>query len=726
MLKVFRRLLLSFFLFLFVLGAVNAQSNELVICWDISTSMEDRVVEVEFAELEKIFEKRPNTAVKLHLFGVEVETKAFLIRQGNWTELKNTLSTVVHDGGTVFSALNPLIENKAVLLFTDGNQLLTKDYLSLGEGSIIFNSSPFGNKRFLKRTALINRSEYKDLAPAVQLERGEEGDNQVTATVFYDNERLPNIPIQVKGSGEVSYTDARGQFVISAADSDSIVINNSSEYTFALKDILGKDLFLESRITQLDEVVLTESRRKVATTDLEAKEGQGYASQSIGDKELTSVNTNLNSAVTGRFSGVTTASGIQSGGDKDLSKFTVRGQSSILLNNYGLIVVDGVPIKQSNSANNAFQTGDAVASTNFLDPSLIEDITVLKGLAATNRFGSLGSNGVLLITTKAAVARGKDGEVVDRARLKDNVYDQNESLNDPQSAPFYKALKATQSIEEAYLNYTSLRELNKKNIPFYLEAYDFFKNKDKALSVRVLSNLLELNPQDIRLLRTLEFYFSGLGNTVLAEKLNNQILEIDADNLHANYRKVMLPSQQSLQSQLRAQYGLLKAHKAFRQVNAKPLEKTLRRDITNFINKNRNSLNLGGISPELANELRYDARFVFEWNNPEVEFELQFVNPQNRFYNWQYSRDEDPDRINTAIANSYMLEEFEFYGKESKGTWIVNVKFLGNISQADNTPFVLKGMVYTNFGKPNEQKKAVVVHLSKPNQKQNVFQLTVQ
>lgn len=718
--------LLFFLIFSYGVLSAQAQPSELIICWDISLSMEDRVVEPEFAELEKIFRKQPNTTVKLLLFGVEVQSKSYSVVQGNWEELKKELSELDYDGGTVYSVLNPYVQSQKVVVFTDGNQLLAKDYLRLGDGSTIVNSNPLGNKRFLKRTALINRSEFKDLAPVAQVKRGKVKDQKSTATIFYDNERLPDIPIQVKGSEELSFTNAQGEFVISASPSDSIIINNSTEYTFALADILGKDLFLESRITQLDEVVLTENRRRINPTALESKEGQGYASQSIGDKELTSVNTNLNSAVTGRFSGVTTASGIQSGADKDLSKFTVRGQSSILLNNYGLIVVDGVPIKQSNSANNAFQTGDAVASTNFLDPSLIEDITVLKGLAATNRFGSLGSNGVLLITTKAAVARKNNGEVVDRARLKDNVYDQSESLNDPQSAPFYKALEATQSVEEAYLNYTSLRDLNMRNIPFYLEAYDFFKNKDKTLSVRVLSNLLELYPQDLRILRTLEFYFLGLGNTLLAEKLNNQILEIDSDNLHANYRKVMLPSSQSPQSQLRAQYGLLKAHKGFRQVNAKPIEKTLRRDITNFINKNRNSLNLGGISPELANELRYDARFVFEWNNPEVEFELQFVNPQNRYYNWRYSRDENPDRINASIANGYMLEEFEFYGKESKGTWMVNVKFLGHISQADNTPFVLKGMVYTNFGKPNELRKDVVVHLSKPNQKQNVFQLTVQ
>ena len=72
-----------------------------------------------------------------------------------------------------------------------------------------------------------------------------------------------------------------------------------------------------------------------------------------------------------------------------------------------------------------------------------------------------------------------------------------------------------------------------------------------------------------------------------------------------------------------------------------------------------------------------------------------------------------PERIKEGIENGYMMEEFEFYGEESKGNWIVNVKFLGNISKMDNTPFVLKCLVYTNFGRPTEQLEKIMVHLSK-------------
>ena len=720
------RFLLLFFI-LFTCIPLNGQSlkKELIICWDTSRSMQNRDIEKDFSVLEEAFREFPNSAVTLILFGMESESKSYEVRAGDWLEIKKELTTVIYDGAKVYSQLNSLIEDKKVLLFTDGNQIIAKDYLSLGEGSTLINSSPLGNRKLLRRTALLNRAVFKDLAPESSLQNRVVNSNKVNGTVYVDNERAANISIQIRGKEEASLTNTRGEFSLDAVPADSIIINNNPDMIYAIKDLVGKDIFLKSSVTSLDEVVLIENRVPQQSIEDRKKEGQGYSVQSIRDDDITTVNTNLNSVVNGRFSGVTVGGGVTSGDDKDLSKFIVRGQSSLLLNNYGLIVVDGVPIKQSNSAGGPFQAGDAVASTNFIDPALIEEITVLKGLAATNRFGTLGSNGVLLITTKTAATRNNNGEAVDRARLTDNVYDQNEALSTTEDSPFLKTLSASKNTEEAYLSYSSLRELNQKNIAFYLEAFDFFSTKDQSLATRIVSNLLDLYPENVEVLRSLDLYFSSMGKNRLAQKVNNQILEIKPYNLHANYRKVMLAEGRAAQTLLENKYALLKGRKKYKLLNASPIEKTLRRDIKNYIEKNRSQLNLGGIEPDLANNVRYDARFVFEWNNAEAEFELQFVNPQNRFYNWIYSNTENPERVNSGISAGYMLEEFEFYGQESKGNWIVNVKYLGNISDADKMPLVLKCTLYTDFGKSTEQKQNVVVHLSRVNQKRNVLDIVI-
>ena len=86
----------------------------------------------------------------------------------------------------------------------------------------------------------------------------------------------------------------------------------------------------------------------------------------------------------------------------------IRGNSSIRAGNQPLFVVDGVQLTGSSSkpgTDTGF--GNAVQSNplNYLNPSDIESIQVLKDASATAIFGSRGANGVIMITTK----KGKAG-----------------------------------------------------------------------------------------------------------------------------------------------------------------------------------------------------------------------------------------------------------------------------------------------------------------------------
>jgi len=83
----------------------------------------------------------------------------------------------------------------------------------------------------------------------------------------------------------------------------------------------------------------------------------------------------------------------------------IRGSSSLTGNNQALFVVDGMPISNStgNSSDVArgrggYDYGNAAMDIN---PEDIENISVLKGAAATALYGSRASNGVVLITTKS-------------------------------------------------------------------------------------------------------------------------------------------------------------------------------------------------------------------------------------------------------------------------------------------------------------------------------------
>jgi len=99
----------------------------------------------------------------------------------------------------------------------------------------------------------------------------------------------------------------------------------------------------------------------------------------------------------GKVAGVsiTPNSGEPGGG----ASIRIRGGTSATAGNEPLFVIDGVPIK-----NDGFDGGRN--PLNFLNPSDIENITVLKDASSAAIYGSRGANGVILITTK----KGKKGE----------------------------------------------------------------------------------------------------------------------------------------------------------------------------------------------------------------------------------------------------------------------------------------------------------------------------
>ena len=113
--------------------------------------------------------------------------------------------------------------------------------------------------------------------------------------------------------------------------------------------------------------------------------------------------------IQGRAAGVQIAqnSGEPGGG----ISIRIRGTSSVNGGNNPLYVIDGVPLSGDNSTADGGAAGTTLGSSsarnplNFLNPTDIEKIDVLKDASSTAIYGARGANGVVLITTK----KGKKG-----------------------------------------------------------------------------------------------------------------------------------------------------------------------------------------------------------------------------------------------------------------------------------------------------------------------------
>ena len=228
---------------------------------------------------------------------------------------------------------------------------------------------------------------------------------EVNGTVISQDDNQPVIgaTIQVVGTQIGTVTDVNGNFKLSVPAGKN-VLRISYVGMEDIEVIARKNLriVLRSGDTELDEVVVT------AMGISRQQKTLGYSAQTLDNAELTQGHvTDVTNALAGKVAGVQINSTSSDPGAAN--SVIIRGISSINGNNQPLYVVDGVPLQQttfSGSQKEQEQFTNAIGGISNINPNDIENMTVLKGAAATALYGSRAANGVIIITTKT----GKKGD----------------------------------------------------------------------------------------------------------------------------------------------------------------------------------------------------------------------------------------------------------------------------------------------------------------------------
>ncbi len=722
------------------------KDTNISICWDNSFSMAQRDLEKDLAVLGNYFRKNENAKVQVIYFNLNTTETEYTVTKGDWNDLQKDLKATVYDGASIYENIEAKIKYPNVYIFTDGNKLLERDNLILPNKSFIINSSHQGNVPFLERTALINRARLVDLATFTGKEefsdkqnfKENKTDGILRGTVYIDNKPVSDARVTINGISDSFLTDSTGNFEIQAQIGDTLLVTSIKSRTLKIvpiEKLSHTTVFLEGNTVELDEVILVEKKEmeepEMVNTGFTSYDQNrvGYALSFVEADEISAIETNAGDALRNKVAGVSIDNKGYSGAEGGLAKTNIRGQNSLFMNQNALVVVDGVPTKSGTGIDNvSFEvSGFNIGNMNHIDPGNIEKITVLKGLAATNQWGSEGANGVILITTKSAsgsVSGKNASKFIDRARLKNNIYKESETQLSQGSSAILKALGSTKTIVEAYESYLTLRKFNKDDPTFYLDAFSYFKERDSKLAAKIISNLWETNPDDIALLRLVAMALATVNNHDAEVKINEQILaNVPNDvNAHFNIALALIDSGRH-QKGLDELMALAEGNK-YSSINTFGISKTLNREIKNLLFKHRGEVNTKTIDPQYLNNLKYKARLVFEWNHPGAEFELQFVNPQNRFFTWKHTTAELGKRMQKEIEHNFRVEEFEFSG-DVQGNWVFNAESLEGISSKSQVPLLLKCTIYTNFGYPEQQKEQVLVYFKKANEKRMLKTLVV-
>jgi TonB-linked SusC/RagA family outer membrane protein len=255
---------------------------------------------------------------------------------------------------------------------------------------------------------------------------------KITGTVTDDKQApLVGATVAVKGTSVATTTDAIGKFSITVPSTGRTLV-------FSYVGMQNREIALGS--TDVVSVALTPTAGNLADVVVvgygRARKANLTVSQtgvSAKDIEKT-VNTTVEQAIQGRAAGVyVTQNSGQPGGGISVN---IRGISTINGSTQPLWVVDGVQIRLTSDV--SFGNQSTSNPLSGLNPNDIEDIQILQGPAATAIYGSQGSNGVILVTTK----RGKAGDV------KINYSYQYSLQTRPQSLPVMNLRQYAQFVKE--------------------------------------------------------------------------------------------------------------------------------------------------------------------------------------------------------------------------------------------------------------------------------------
>ncbi len=553
----------------------------------------------------------------------------------------------------------------------------------------------------------------------------QESKNVIKGTVTYLDTPLVNTEIKVIETNEMVKSDLQGTYQISALPGQTINYSYPGMNTVEIfvEDVTRiLNVALAPKINLLDEVTVEKTviksqeqlrgeysvNKNIISTafGLLDKDITNFAVRIIDGEDLNPIGIDVASVIQYRFPGV------------KVERLDIDPTSPIIYlrgSSFGFFPaiydIDGLIIKDY---------------PHFLNVESIERIAVVSGLGAVTKYGGVANGGVIVINTKGAnyYPDPESNLPYDQARLRNNKYD-NSALSSSElklDKPTYlNKLLSSVKENEAISLYQDQVKMYGSSYNYVLDAYDYFsqrwKNTDFADEI-IRDNWVVFGENPVAL-KALAYIYQAEGRLEKANEIYKEVF-----TLRANYAQSYLDMAESYieinefqkAASIYARYGYL-LEQGFLRAEG-DLSILMERELNNFIStKGKELLS----SKELNNIVLDDefdgTRLVFEWNDSEAEFELEFVNPKGNYFKSEHSLFADGNRIKNEKISGFSTEEY-LIDDSLQGTWQINAKYLGNKSL---TSTYLKATIYHNYGSTSQRKEVKVFKLGLRNVKQQLF-----
>lgn len=263
--------------------------------------------------------------------------------------------------------------------------------------------------------------------------------------------------------------------------------------------------------------------------------------------------------------------------------------------------------------------------------------------------------------------------------------------------------------EQQWKAYLSLKKNYQNSPSFYVDvSVLFFENGMEKEAMRILSNLSELELENVQLLRILAYQLMEFGKKELSIQVLEEVLKMKGEEPHS-YRDL------GLAYNLNGEYQ--KAVEMLYNVPMKVwdgrfpgIETIVLGEINAIKGKHPNEVSLKFMDKELVKEMPTDVRVVLNWDTDNCDMDLWVTDPRGEKCYYRHKSTAIGGMISNDFTGGYGPEEF-LLKKGMKGKFKIQANYYGTRSQKLLNPVTLKLQFFTHYGTPDEQVKEVTLRM---------------
>jgi tetratricopeptide (TPR) repeat protein len=275
-------------------------------------------------------------------------------------------------------------------------------------------------------------------------------------------------------------------------------------------------------------------------------------------------------------------------------------------------------------------------------------------------------------------------------------------------------LKAARPVER-YTLYLQLRQDNMTTPLFYFHTASFFLAAgEKAIGLKILSNIAELEAENYELGKLLAYKLKELGETEAELAAFKQVLDWRPfePQSYRDYGLALEDAGSYQQALDTLYYALTKNYDTNVESLYPGIEETLLPEINNLITRQRGKIDTSRIPKNLIASLPVDIRVVLNWNRPSTDIDLWVTDPDNERCYYGNRSTAMGGRISHDFTRGLGPEQF-LLKKAAKGRYKVQVNYYGDtqVKLAGETSIMVE--VYTNYGTLQQKRNVITLQMEK-------------